>query len=327
MDTANPREQIVMAMKIESYGLSDVGKTRDVNEDRFLIADLSKSVRIHHTNLGHDDQTRLFGQAQGQLFVVADGMGGHAAGDRASTVAVDSVVAYTLDYMRWFSRLTDDPEDDFLDDLKSAIEHCQSRILKEADVVERRDGMGTTVTAAYVAWPRLYVVHVGDSRCYLLRNAKLKQITTDHTVAQQLVEHGKLDPDKADESQWSHILWNVVGGDSKDLSPEVYKAPLQVNDTLVLCSDGLTKHVSDSEITSLLDNHSKAEDACRHLVDAANRAGGSDNITALIVRFVERGEPTSATKAESVLEEATKENDPYADTGPLLGTDTDSLWP
>jgi protein phosphatase len=308
-------------MKIKSCGLSDAGKTRDVNEDRFLIADLDKSLRVHQTNLGHEDQTRLFGQSQGQLFIVADGVGGHAAGERASTLAVDSVISYTLDYMRWFSRLADDPEDDFLDDLKSAIEHCQSRILKEADVVQRRNGMGTTVTAAYVAWPRLYVVHVGDSRCYVLRNAKLRQITKDHTVAQQLVEDGQLAPDKADDSQWSHVLWNVVGGDSQELSPEVYKAKLQVGDTLLLCSDGLTKYVSDSEITALLNDKTDTQNACRQLVDAAKRAGGSDNITALIARFEENAEPKSAAEAESVLEEATKHNDPYADTGPLQEPD------
>jgi protein phosphatase len=195
-----------MAMKIDSCGQSDVGKTREVNEDRFLIADLNKSLRVHQTNLGHDDQTRLFGQSQGQLLIVADGVGGHAAGERASTVAVGGVVAYTLDCMRWFFRLTDDPEDDFLDDLKSALEHSQSRILAEADVLAVRGGMGTTVTAAYVAWPRLYIVHVGDSRGYLLRDTKLRQITNDHTVAQQLVENGQLDPEKADDSQWSHVL-------------------------------------------------------------------------------------------------------------------------
>ena len=96
-----------MSVHIDSYGLSDVGKVREVNEDRFLTADLSRSLRVHHTNLGHEDQTRLFGESQGQLFVVADGMGGHAAGDRASTVAMDSLVTYTLNCMRWFFRLTE----------------------------------------------------------------------------------------------------------------------------------------------------------------------------------------------------------------------------
>ena len=117
-------------------------------------------------------------------------------------------------------------------------------------------------------------------------------------MAQQLVENGQLDPDKVDKSQWSHVLWNVVGGDSQELNPEVYKAKLQVGDTLLLCSDGLTKHVSDFGIATLLDNSPKVEDACRELVDAANRAGGSDNITVVVARFEEATEPKQVAEAE-----------------------------
>jgi protein phosphatase len=310
-----------MALKIDTCGRSDIGNKRKLNEDRFLIADLSKSLRVHQTNLGHDDQTRLFGQSQGQLFVVADGVGGHAAGERASTVAVDGVIMYTLDCMRWFFRLADEPEDDCLEDLKSVLEHSQARILAEADVIGGRRGMGTTVTAAYVAWPRLYVVHVGDSRGYLFRGTKLRQITRDHTVAQQLVDNGRLDPHKAEESRWSHILWNVVGGDSQQLSPEVYKARLNVGDTLLLCSDGLTKHVSDLEIATLLADSPSAEDACRQLVDEANRSGGSDNITVVVARFKEATEHESVAEAESVLEDAARPSDPHADTAPLAKPD------
>jgi protein phosphatase len=155
----------------------------------------------------------------------------------------------------------------------------------------------------------------------LLRDTKLKQITRDHTVAQQLVEHGKLDPEKADESRWSHILWNVVGGDSQELRPEVYKAQLQVGDTLLLCSDGLTKHVSDSEIATLLANTRGAEEGCRKLVDEANRSGGSDNITVVLARFKEATEQKQVAEAESVLEEVIKPSDTHADTAPLARPD------
>jgi protein phosphatase len=140
-------------------------------------------------------------------------------------------------------------------------------------------------------------------------------------VARQLVENGQLDADKADDSQWSHILWNVVGGGSKELSPEVYKARLQVGNTLLLCSDGLTKHVSDLEITTLLDNSPNTEEACRQLVDAANGAGGSDNITVVVARFEEATEPQRVAESESVLEEPVKKSDPHADTAPLARPD------
>src|SRR5437763_14295092 len=114
-----------MLGKMDCYGLTDTGRVRAANEDQYLIADLSKSMRIYRTSLELDDQTRLYGSSQGKLFLVADGMGGHAAGKRASALAVDSLATYVLNTMHWFFRLHHDREDYFEDDLKAALEHCQ----------------------------------------------------------------------------------------------------------------------------------------------------------------------------------------------------------
>lgn len=306
-----------MAVYIDSYALSDVGKVREVNEDRYLVADLNRSLKVHRTNLGHDDQTLLFSPSQGQLFVVADGMGGHMAGDRASTLAVDALIRYTLNCVRWFFRLGDNPEDDFLDDLKSAVENCQTEIEAETEVVTSREGMGTTVTAGYVIWPRFYVVHVGDSRCCLLRGNKLSQITKDHTVAQQLADEGSLAREDVEGHRLSHMLWNVVGGGSEEISPEVYKAELSIGDTVILCSDGLTKHVSDGEIVTMLGRHASAEDACRALVEVANDAGGTDNITVVVARFRDTSNHETAQSAEA-SEATVEEADSHADTDPFM---------
>lgn len=303
-----------MRGKMECHGLSDKGKVRDSNEDQFLIADLNRSMRVHQTSLGIEDQTRLFGGSQGKALLVADGMGGHAGGERASRLAVNTVTTYLLNNMRWFFRLHEDPQDDFLDDLKSALDQCQSRVSAEAERVPARAGMGTTVTMAYVVWPRLYVVHVGDSRCYLLRKSGLKQVTRDHTVAQQFVEGGVLDPEDAEKSRWSNVLWNVVGGSSNELTPEVYKIELAIGDTLLLCTDGLNKHVPDGQISELLNADVDTEEVCRRLVDAANNAGGTDNITVVVARFCDLDEQEDAFEAEVGLDEVIARTDTDTDT-------------
>ena len=145
--------------------------------------------------------------------------------------------------------------------------------------------MGTTLTMAYVVWPRLYVVHAGDSRCYLFRGGRLEQITTDHTMAQQLVERGVLTPEEAQESRLSHVLWNCLGGNSHELQPEVHKAGLTLGDTLLLCTDGLTGPLRDQDLIETLQHDLPAQETCQRLVSAANSAGGPDNITVVVARF------------------------------------------
>jgi PPM family protein phosphatase len=272
---------------MDCAGQSDRGKVRERNEDRFLIADLNKCLRIVATNLEHGEQEPLVQDSLGKLLVVADGMGGHRSGDRASAVAVRSIFHYTQNCLPWFFRLSDDPENDFLDDLRAALEHCQSRVLADADSDPRREGMGTTLTAAYVVWPRLYVVHVGDSRAYQLRDTRLHQITRDHTVAQRMVDECGVNEEELKGTRFHHILWNCVGGTDSDPRPDLYKAELALGDALLLCSDGLTKHLDSEAIAQRLSESGSAEDACRGLVDAANEAGGRDNITVALARFVE----------------------------------------
>jgi protein phosphatase len=140
---------------------------------------------------------------------------------------------------------------------------------------------------AYILWPRLYVVHVGDSRCYLFRPPRLEQITTDQTMAQQLVERGVLAAEEAPQSRWSHVLWSCLGGAKREMNAEVYKATLAAGDTLLLCTDGLTGGVRDDKIVELLRQGGNAQEMCERLVAAANEAGGKDNITVVVARFLD----------------------------------------
>jgi protein phosphatase len=291
-----------MRGKMDCHGQTDAGRVRESNEDQFLLADLNKSMLIHQTSLSLEDHTRLFGSTHGQLLLVADGMGGHRGGRRASTLAVEAVTHYVLNTMPWFFRLAKGQEADLNEELRASVEECQ-RVIETASAAEpERPTMGTTLTMAYLLWPRLYVVHAGDSRCCILRGNQLHQVTRDHTIAQRMVEQGALTAEQAEGSRWSHVLWNCIGGGTHELNPDVYKAQLQIGDTLLLCTDGLTKVVPEKEIVKILGEHRSAAETCRHLISAANAHGGPDNITVVVAHFRD-----SAAEPERALEEATAE--------------------
>jgi protein phosphatase len=273
--------------EMECFGASDCGKVRADNEDQFLIADLVKTMRIEATSLPGQADGQVAGRSQGKLLLVADGMGGHHAGERASALAIESINAYVLNTMHWFFRLEKEREQDFEEDLKAALAHSNAQVRAEGAANPDERDMGTTLTMAYVIWPRLFVVHAGDSRCYLVRHDQMHQITTDHTFAQQFVDDGVLPADAAEQSQWSHFLWNVVGGGADDLTAVVYKSQLEPADRILLCTDGLTRCLSATEIAEIFSRHAVAEAACRALIDAALDAGAPDNVTAVVAQFHE----------------------------------------
>lgn len=276
------------AITVDTFGVTHAGRERSVNEDQFLVASLSKSMLVEQTSLPKDNHERLVGKPRSTLIAVADGMGGHGGGDVASSLAVDTIMNYVLNIMPWFLRLDDSNESDLTDELRAALDRCHAAVRETAESDTSADPrMGTTLTIAYAVWPRLYVVHVGDSRCYLYRRPELQQVTKDHTLAQQMVDQNLLEEDRVEGSKWSNILWNSVGGGSDDMKPDVYKATLERGDTVLLCSDGLTKHVDDDALRKILKNGSRgSEELATELVDAANAAGGSDNITAVVARFL-----------------------------------------
>jgi protein phosphatase len=271
---------------MDCFGLTNPGLKRPTNQDHYLIADLNKSMRIHDTSLTLDNETRVYGGSQGKLLVIADGMGGEAEGERACTIAVDQLTTYVLNSLSWCFRLEQDSEHDFEDHLKDALESCQKSIQDVVATHPEMHSMGTTMTMVYIVWPRAFVVHVGDSRCYLLRNGELAQITVDHTVSEIMVETGKMSREEARHSPMGHALWNVLGGRSAELAVDVYKLTLKRDDVLLLCTDGLYNMVPQETLQELLNSNSSAESACRKLVDLANQNGGKDNITVIVSHFL-----------------------------------------
>jgi PPM family protein phosphatase len=304
-----------MSGNMDCCGATDIGMQRSNNEDQFLIADVSKSMRVYRTSLALDHQTRLFGSTKGKLLLVADGMGGHEAGERASQLVIDGIVDHTLNRLSWFMFNDCQSEEEFEEDLKHGLIACQRRIDREVAAIPSRRGMGSTLTLCYIVWPRMFVVHVGDSRCYLFRDGQLRQLTRDHTLAtlNAEVKHGgSANAEDTDESEglMAHVLWNAIGGVGEDPHPDAQAMDLKVGDTILLCTYGLNKHLSKRQISEILARPAKTDELCKDLIDAANKAGGSDNVTVVISRFSEHSE---ALEANAEVELALEDTQPITD--------------
>lgn len=302
-----------MRGKMDCYGESHIGLVRERNEDQFLIADLKKSVVIHQTSLSYDDETELLGGSQAKLLLVADGVGGNAAGDRASSMALESVVQYLLNAMHWVFLPEDEREETFMEDLKAALAFTQERIQHAAEVVASQRGMGTTITMAYIVWPNAYLVHAGDSRAYLCRNGKLQRLTHDQTYAQALADAGAIAPEQVAKSPLNHILFSLLGCDPAHLDPQVYKTTLSWNDSLILCTDGLTHHLNDEQIAEVVHSGDCAKTCTHRLVKAANDAGGHDNTTVIVAKFGDASPDRNAYQAaEAIHENVAESNSPIS---------------
>jgi len=267
---------------VRSFGLTDRGQVRARNEDNFLIAELARTLWVHETSL---EQTQAhYSRSRGHIFLVADGMGGHQAGEVASALGVRTVEDYALDLLRWFSTLQATDDAAVLKDFQQAVHDADARLIDEAAQHPEFAGMGTTLTLAFATGWKVFVVHVGDSRCYLCRAGRLQQLTEDHTVATELARRGVIRPEEIATNRYRHVLTNAVGGREKGVEVEMQRHDLEPGDTLLLCSDGLTDMVSDEALAAIL-QASKPKHACERLVAEANLHGGRDNITAIVAHF------------------------------------------
>lgn len=270
----------------EVAGRTDTGRVRSGNQDHFLIAALERSLLIEGSSLPAQAGTRLTDTPQGRLLIVADGIGGHGGGEVASAVAVDAMAHYAFETMPWVIRRSACTEDELGEGLREALSSAQSRLRRVAKRKNLNADLGTTLTLAYVVWPDLYLVHVGDSRAYLYRDDELHRLTRDHTLAQQLIEGKAMTEEEAKSSHLSHVLVNAVGGRTDDLEVELHHLSLQMDDQLLLCSDGLYDMVSEADIANELHNTAiSVEQVVSGLVDRANEAGGRDNVTVVVARF------------------------------------------
>jgi protein phosphatase len=257
-----------------------VGKVRLNNEDQYLIARACKSLDILSTSLAEEPAAQLL-KREGYFMLVADGLGGHAGGEHASAVVVNEAVRHIMETAKWFFRLDDPDEDVRLRLLREALDRADRKLREEAEADPTLAGMGTTLTALSIIGADAFLVHVGDSRAYLLRGGRLEQLTTDHTLVQQLVQGGLLTPEAARTHRLRHVITNVVGG-SPGVEGEMVNLRLMDGDQLLLCTDGLTEPVSDDRIADILLHYPNPQEACRALVEAALNNGGRDNVTVVV---------------------------------------------
>ncbi len=270
------------ADQIDVFGLTHPGKVRTENQDQFLIASLHKTMMVHFSSIPTELLGRLTSDSRGFVFLVADGVGGGPAGKLASGTALQAIVDYVIHAMDLYIQLDEKSEAAFLEQLRRSVERSHEKIQADGGRNETR-GMATTLTMVVVRWPKAYLLHVGDSRCYRLRNHHLDIMTKDQTMAQVLLDAGALTEDTAEQSGLKHVLWSALGG--REASPEMLTEDVEWDDVMLLCSDGLTKHVSDDEIQDHLGRPQSSEAIARGLIDLTLERGASDNVTVVISRL------------------------------------------
>ena len=261
------------SIRLRIFGRTDVGRVREHNEDNFLIADLTRRSRT----LQEQDRLQPIGD-HGTVLAVCDGMGGAAAGEVASELAVNII------YEKLAEAEAPKDRDDLARRLVRAVEAAGLRIYSEAKLDRQHRGMGTTATVAALVDSHLFLAQVGDSRAYLLRGDRLVQVTRDQSLVNQLIEAGQLTEEEAENFEHNNIILQALGT-ADTVQVDLTFVELRRGDAIMLCSDGLSGMVRFDDIRETLVNNPEPFDACRVLVEKANNAGGHDNITCIVGRF------------------------------------------
>lgn len=275
------------ADEIDVFGLTHTGKIRAENQDAFLIGSIHRSVNIHMTNLSRDPRSALGGDHRlAFISMVADGVGGGEGGAEASATAVEAALEYAYHSMECYnSRQHDDAA--FIEEMQAAAMKAHEAVQAKRVAAGYEGTMATTLTLWVGAWPASYLVQVGDSRCYVFRDDKLHQVSRDQTIAEDLIDAGVLTRTKAMQSHFANVLSSALG--AENASPVVTRMMQAWGNVGLLCSDGLTRHVSDEQIAFRLRTMKSSKHACECLLQDALDGGGTDNVTVLVGRTIPKG--------------------------------------
>ena len=279
-------DEVWTSLEVDLGAVSHQGHVRESNQDSYLVMKFGRSLENLMTNLDHDlVQQNYFMNGYGLL--VADGMGGMAGGDVASRLALSNLIELIVDTSDWTLALQHQR------DVMTVLERMTERFIqidhivrKEADNNETLEGMGTTLTVAGALGSDLIIGHVGDSRAYLLDGDKFTQLTTDHTLAQALIDAGVANPEDPASRSMRHVLTAAIGSLGDQVNPQVQRIKLRSGDKLLLCTDGLTEMVDDATIAQVLREAKSAQSACQDLVDLSLAGGGTDNVTVVLAHFL-----------------------------------------
>jgi serine/threonine protein phosphatase PrpC len=272
--------------ELDVYGITHPGLVRRENQDHFLICSLRKQVVVHHTSLPAMENLPVAAERLAFVAMVADGVGGGARGEEAARLAVETVTNYVTGSMRCYYAASGGDDAEFLQALEDAALQCHADCLQRAAQEPSARGMATTLTLWLGVWPRAYLLQVGDSRYYALRRGELLQISRDQTMAQELIDLGVLSRTDASRSRLATTLSSAIGG--RQTAPVVTRMVSEWGNVGLLCSDGLTRHVSDDRIRERLRTMTSAKQVCEDLLQEALGGGGTDNITIVVARAVPR---------------------------------------
>ena len=275
-NTRKPRDD-----EIDVYGVTHKGNVRVENQDHFLLSSIYKHVEILSTSLSDLQRRPLGDERVAFLAMVADGVGGGEGGEEASATALQNALQYVVKSMDCYYR-SDASETAFINALQETAEACHRAVLARAREEGVEGTMATTLTLWFGVWPWYYLLQVGDSRYYLWRDGVLTQVSRDQTIAEELVEKGVFTRAVASRSQFAHVLSSSIGGDQT--MPVVTRLKADWHNVHLLCSDGLTKHVSDERIAERLANWTTARETAGLLLQDALDGGGTDNITIILGR-------------------------------------------
>ncbi len=264
--------------------LSHRGKVRQDNEDHYLITRLDRGQETILTNLPEGEVPKHF-QEWGYGAVVADGMGGAARGEVASSLAISTLVHLGLHFGKWNVRINEQIAEEVKERVERFYQSTGDVVREEAQDDPALAGMGTTLTAAFSAGSDLFIASVGDSRAYLFRKARLKQLTRDQTYSQVLADAGQISQHEVSTHHLRHILTDAIGASQGKVNVEIKQLHLLDGDSLLLCTDGLTEMVEEEEIAGVLLRAENPQTACQTLVDLALENGGKDNVTALVAKY------------------------------------------
>jgi PPM family protein phosphatase len=270
--------------QVDLGALSHPGKVRDNNEDCYLVSTFERALRPLLTNVPESSLPSRLSDA-GYGLLVADGIGGHAAGEVASRLAATILVDLALCTPDWVMRLDEDEQERVVQRFAWRYREIDSALKAIGKAEPSLAGMGTTLTVACSFGDDLLVAHVGDSRAYLFHAGRLRQLTRDHTYAQALADGGLIAPEAVATHRLRHILTRALGTMESPVQADIQFVQLGDGDQVLVCTDGLTDLVDDDAIAAILTGGGTAQEACAALVDAALERGGKDNVTVALARY------------------------------------------
>jgi protein phosphatase len=274
---------VAAAVSIDAFGLTDKGKVRPTNEDHFVVADIKRTVDIRCGSLSPEALINRIGTNTAHLLAVADGVGGGPDGDVASERTAAAILSYVGSAAVCFNELDTDREHELLGALENTVQAVHQELLSEVSSPNVK-APATTLTMVLLIWPRAYLIHVGDSRAYVRRRGRVQAMTRDQTFGEYMVSAGAWSEDQVTKFRTAETLASAVGG--SEMTPTVGLIDLEPGDSLMLCTDGLTKHVTEERIEEVLAMAVDARKMAETLLADALNGGGTDNVSIIVARGV-----------------------------------------